>query len=274
MPTTKSLQVETAQGFTGPVTPSCIGISENLDPEALLGLSLDSGFNHICQKSGHFFEQELNSTNCIIDSAQNYFKFPIATILTPDDLSDSSERALLAVERSFNSSAQKQEVLASISNAMQAKALPQTIHDDAIAAADEMFTNAVFNAPFVDAHTHKNPGVSRHSSEIKLDGGKFARMFLAHDESRLVIGCEDPFGTLDIERFLQKIRSTYQRGPAATINFGPGGAGIGSYIIFNAGSSLYFGVWPEHASVLCCVIPLGLSNRKRVQLAKHLHWIK
>jgi hypothetical protein len=216
----------------------------------------------------------MQSTKCILAAKERYFKFPIATILTPEELSRESEHALIALERNFDSSSQKHDVLTAMTNAMQTRAFPQTVIDDVVAISDELYTNAIFNAPFVDKNTYKNPGISRTSSEVKLTGGKFARMFLAHDENRLVVGCEDPFGTLDLERFLQKVRSTYQRGPAASINFGPGGAGIGSYIIFNAGSSLYFGVNPGVASLICCVIPLGMSNRKRMQLDKHLHWIK
>lgn len=267
-------QMDLTKGVVSPVNSACIGVSENLEPSQVLDLAIDSGLEHICQRSGHFFDEEVRSANCIIESPESYRTFPIATILTPEDLNDQSERALLCMERHFDSSLQKHDVLTELNNAMQSKGLSQTIVEDIIAVSDELYTNAIFNAPFVDRHTQKNPGVSRNTSEVKLEGGKFARLFLAHDENRLLVGCEDPYGSLNLNRYLKKIRNTYQRGPAAAINFGPGGAGIGSYIIFNAGSSLYFGVWPGHVTIVCCLVPLGMSNRKRVQLAKHVHWIQ
>ncbi|MGZ3721575.1 MAG: hypothetical protein ACXVA9_01510 [Bdellovibrionales bacterium] len=270
----KPWQIDLAAGVKAPVDSSCVGIGDALEPEALLNFAVDSGLNHICQKTGHLFDEEIKSSNCIIESDQNFFSYPAGTILTPHDLSPQSERALIASDTTFTNSNQKQEILGNITAAVQGRALSQTILDDVIAVADEFFTNAIFNAPFVDMNTHKNPGLSRHSLEIKFEDGKQGRMFLAIDANRLVIGCEDPYGSLDLNRYLSKVRSTYQRGPAAAINFGPGGAGIGSYIIFNAGSSLYFGVWPGHTTLLCCVIPIGLSNRKRIQLSKHVHWIQ
>jgi hypothetical protein len=99
-------------------------------------------------------------------------------------------------------------------------------------------------------------------------------LFLAHDESRLMVGCTDPYGSLGIARYLSKVKATYALGAAATMDFGSGGAGIGSYIIFNTGASLYIGVKPGQSTVICCVLPLGMSNRKRAALSKHLHWIQ
>lgn len=267
-------QLDLSGGVKAPVDSYCVGVSDGLEPEALLGFAVDHNLKHICQKNGHLFDEELKTSNAMIASEENYFNFPLATILTPHDLCAASERALIVSENYFNNSNQKTEILGNITTSLQSKSFPQTIIDDVIAVADEFFTNAIFNAPFVDLNTHKNPGVSRNSLDIKLEDGKQGRLFLAHDTKRLVIGCQDPFGSLDLNRYLSKVRSTYQRGPAAAINFGPGGAGIGSYIIFNAGSSLYFGVWPGRSTLLCCVLPLGLSNRKRIQLSKHVHWIQ
>ncbi len=267
-------QQEVTALTNSPVDSHCVGVGESLEPESLLHLATDLGFKNICQKGGHLFDKEVLSSECLVECAENYLNFPIATILTPDDLSEKSERALISAEEHFDSSSQKRDVIDSLTKAVQSKGFSQTILDDVVSVTDEFFTNAIYNAPFVDINTHKNPGVSRVGKEIKLNGGKFGRIFLAHDESRLIVGCHDPYGSLDVKRYLNKIKATYTRGPAATMNFGPGGAGIGSYIIFNAGSSLYFGVWPGQATVLCCVLPLGMSNRKRIELPKHLHWIQ
>ena len=256
------------------VDPSCIGVGDALTPEQMLQLVVDVDLGHICQKGGHLFDREMLSAEMMVRSPETYLEFPVATILSPHDLSEAAEKKLLLVDQNFCSSMEKQDILTLVTNAMQSKGLSQTIIDDVVGVADELFTNAIFNAPFVDQATHLNPGVSRSQLEITLDSGKTGRLFLAHDESRLIVGCRDPFGSLELKRYMTKIRATYQKGAAATINFGPGGAGIGSYIIFNAGSSLYFGVWPGRATLICCVVPLGMSNRKRIQLSKHVHWIQ
>lgn len=270
----KPWQMDLSAGMRTPADSSCVGIADTLEPEALLNFAIDSKITHICQKSGHLYDEELKSANSIIECEENYFQFPASTILTPDSINPVSEKSLIVSDQCFDNSAKKPEVLQNLTDAMQSKALSQTIMDDVIAVADELYTNVIFNAPFVDLHTQTNPGISRNAADVQLEAGKEGRLFFAHDAKRIVIGCADPFGTLDLNKYLCKIRSTYQKGPAAAINFGPGGAGIGSYIIFNAGSSLYFGVSPGQLTLLSCVIPLGMSNRKRMQLSKHVHWIK
>lgn len=254
--------------------PRAIAVTSQMPPEDVLRCALEQGYGHICQKSGFAYDLEVQSASALIQSPELFRKHPVAAILTPDDLSEISERALLEVDIAFGSSSMKREVLDALVKAMESKGLPRTMVEDVLSVADEMFTNAVFNAPFIDLATQINPGVDRHLTEVMFEPGKAGRLFMAADESRMVVGCEDPFGSLNLHRYLSKIRDTYLRGPAATMNFGSGGAGLGSYIIFNSGCSLYFGVWPKQATLVCCVIPLGMSYRKRAQLPKHLHWIR
>jgi hypothetical protein len=251
-----------------------VGLSSGLCPEAVLHLATDLGFMHVCQKDGHEYSKDLSSANSLVGREDNLLLFPVASILSPEKLSLEEERRVLRVDYSFDCAVQKRELLNELTKASHTMMLSQTLIDDVIAVADEMFTNAVYNAPFVDVNTQKNLGMDRKKQDVRMDPGKKGRLFLAQDDTRLLVGCTDPYGSLDLKRYLNKINATYSRGPAAAINYGPGGAGIGSYIIFNAGSSLYFGVWPGRATIICCVIPLGLSNRKRIQLPKHLHWIQ
>ena len=266
--------VDLMPGVTAQATENCVGIGAGLPPEEILRLATDFKFKHLCQTSGFNYNNEILAAEAIINDAEGFFRHPISSILTPTAVGPVSEKSLIQIEERFDSSSQKRAVIGSVTKYMESKGLSQTLIEDVTAVADEFFTNAVYNAPFIDPVTGKNPGVSRQDTEVKLDGGKFARLLFGHDAAQVVIACEDPFGSLNLERYLNKIKATYLRGPAATMNFGPGGAGLGSYIIFNAGSSLYFGVKPKQMTLLCCVIPLGLSYRKRVQLPKHLHWIQ
>lgn len=257
-----------------PVGPECIGLSDQLSPEEVLRYGIDFKVRHICQRQGLNFENALKNANAIHANPDGYFSFPCSTILRPDAVGEESEKQVKFFDFKFTASDQKSEILNEIVSLMTSSAAGQTVIEDVVSVSDELFTNALYNAPFVDAVTGHNPGINRHDTEIRLEDGKYGRLFLAMNESLLVIGCEDPYGSLNIERYLRKIQATYSRGPAATMNFGPGGAGIGSYIMFNAGASLFFGVKPKQMTTLCCAIPLGMSYRKRVVLPKHLHWIQ
>jgi hypothetical protein len=258
----------------GPAEAECIGLSDQLTPEEILRYGTDFKIRHICQRQGLNFESAMKNAHVMLANPEDYFRFPCSTILRPDAVGEEAEKQVKLFDFKFTMSDQKTEALNEIINLMTSSAAGQTVIEDVVSVGDELFTNALYNAPFVDAVTGHNPGVSRHDTDIRLEDGKHGRLFLAMNESLLVVGCEDPYGSLNIDRYMRKIQATYSRGPAATMNFGPGGAGIGSYIMFNAGASLFFGVKPKQMTTLCCAIPLGMSYRKRVVLPKHLHWIQ
>lgn len=251
-----------------------IGVGLGLSPQEILRFATENGFLHLCQKDGFNFDNEVKVSSNLISDPEAFFKFPISSILSPENVTSENEKQAIRIDQPFDSSAQKRVLLEQIQTYMAGQKLSQTLIDDVSAVADEFITNAVFNAPFVDMRTNTNPGLNRLGSDVKLDPGKAGRLLMAHDETQIVIGCEDPFGSLNLSHYLNKIRTTYLRGPAATMNFGSGGAGLGSYIIFNAGSSLFFGVKKSRVTLLCCAIPLKMSFKKRVQLPKHLHVIQ
>lgn len=251
----------------------CIGVSENLPPQDILRLATEHKFGHICQKQGLEFKKEVITSENLIHAPESFFEFPVASIFSPNDLSRKAEMRSVAAKANFNSSHKKRGILELFTKAMESIGVSQTINEDVISVADEMYTNAIFNAPFVNQKSTFNPGVDRSEDEIILEKGKEGVLTLAHDENRLMVCCEDPFGSLNLDGYLNKIKATYDHGAAESMNFGPGGAGIGSYIIFNTCASFYVGVKSGRASIVATVLPLGLSNRKRALMPKHLHWI-
>jgi hypothetical protein len=255
------------------VDSQCIGISNSLPPQEILRLATENNFTHICQRQGLEFKKEIITSENLIHAPESFFEFPVASVFSPNDLNRKSEMKFVSATANFNSSYKKREILDMFVKVMESKGVSQTISADVVSIADEMYTNAIFNAPFVDKKSVFNPGVDRSDTEIVLPRGRDGLLVLAHDKNRLMIACQDPFGALNIDGYLSKIKSTYERGAAASMNFGPGGAGIGSYIIFNTCVSFYVGVKSGRASIVACVLPLGMSNRKRTLMPKHIHWL-
>jgi len=267
-------QVEVNEQSKDRVAPYCIGLANGLPPEQVLRLATELGYTHVVQKNGLEYKKELLATETLVNRPAGFFEFPVASIFDPTDLSRETEKKVIVSDALFHSSTQKRDVLEGFITAMGSQGMSQTLVEDITSVADEMFTNAIFNAPFVDKDTHKNPGISRQELEVNLDKSKPGRMILAHDETRVMVACEDPYGSLNLNGYLMKIKATYDRGAAATMNFGSGGAGLGSYIIFNTSASLFVGVKSGRATIIACLLPLGLSNKKRSVLPKHLHWIQ
>lgn len=274
LPPISSVPTEVA-GLAGQILdPHVIGLADNLAPDEVLRFASEQKLSHLCQRQGFQFDRELQSSQTLVQDPTVYFQHPLATILTPLDVNAAAESKHKKFEFKFNNSNLKRDALSGITQVLVGEGLAQTAIDDALSVADELFTNAIYNAPFADLISLKNPGLSRQEIEIRLEDGKECRVFIGMDKDHTVVCCEDPYGNLNLDRYMQKVRNTYLKGPAATMNFGPGGAGIGSYIIFNAGSSMYLGVNPGQSTLLCCVIPRGISYRKRTQLPKHLHWVQ
>ncbi|NJL24918.1 MAG: hypothetical protein HC902_06920, partial [Calothrix sp. SM1_5_4] len=144
--------------------PSCIGVTNSLDPARVLRCALEQGYTHICQRDGVHFDEELASSEKLLESPDAFMNFPVASILSPSDLSRAADLKHLALDMRFSSSRQKPEVLDRLGKFSESKGLARTLSDDILAVADEMFTNAVFNAPFVDEVTQHNPGVNRASA--------------------------------------------------------------------------------------------------------------
>ncbi len=265
---------EVSGASTTPVNGQCIGVAEAMAPEETLQVVIELGFKHVCQKSGHDFAKEMNVARLMIEQNESFFSFPIAGVLDPSNLTAANESRLLHIDFKFTSSLEKPRLMNLIEELKTKLNISQTTYDDIVSVSDELFTNAAFNAPLVDVTTQRNGDAPRYNQEVKMAEGHFGRFYIAEADGRLLIGCLDTYGSLDLPRYFNKINATYMRGPAATMNFGRGGAGIGSYLIFNASASLYAAVWTGRYTIMSCVIPLGLSNRKRSQLAKHLHWIQ
>jgi hypothetical protein len=233
-----------------------------------------AGDLHVCQEAGFMHAEEITSTGAIESHPDLYFKHPAGAVLWPNEALIRDEESGLIYNQTFTKSAEKQSILDGTRAGLAKITKSSSLMDELCSVADEFITNALYNAPFTDPVTHINAKVNRSTTIVDLPPERAARLFLAEDGHRLAIGVCDQFGSLNIESYLKRIASCYETGLAGAINFGSGGAGIGSYIIYNMGSSLYYGVIPGKATVLVCVVPYRLNRRQREGMPKHLHWIK
>lgn len=243
-----------------------------LTPQQLIEQMISGTERHICQPLGWMYDEERRSAELLSRKSELFFSNPATAILWPSEIGRRNENKSLLLNRQFSSSDEKNVLLEDMQKAVSGISRSSTFVDEVIAVTDEFVTNALYNAPYVNPITFVNQRINRLTTKVKLDHGKQARLFAAEDGKRLLIGVEDPFGSLDVKSYLNRIHKCYSS-VKDSINFGEGGAGIGSYIIFNTGSSLYYGVKPGEKTLLACVMPMKISRRQREDLPKHLHWI-
>lgn len=246
--------------------------TENQDPGALLALALDHGARQICQVETGFIETEVQAGAAMLFRPALYLSCPISLILDPTKSSIARENELTKVNIRFARASEKSAALAKISEYLQAQGKSQSLVSEVSLVVDEMFTNAIFNAPFVDTATGTNPNLDRTNSSVAMGQDQMAELLIGHDTDRLVIACRDPFGSLEPKKLLQRIRDCWDGGLSANMKMGSGGAGIGSFMVFNACSSYYVGVEKHGMTVVAVTIHWKWNSRKRSSATKNLHW--
>lgn len=249
-------------------------LTQIFPPQELIELMLKGPEAHLCQPDGLMYDKEVLTADLLTKNKQYFFSTPATALLWPNEIGKKEELTSLLLNRRFDDSSEKSLILTEVRLKLGSLTKSSSLIDEVLAVTDEFVTNALYNAPYVDPVTHVNQRIDRLTTNVKLPPGKQSRLFVAEDGQRLLIGVEDQFGSLSVQKYLNGIVNCYASGIKDSINFGQGGAGIGSYIIFNAASSLYYGVIPGQTTLLVCVVPYRMSRRSREGLPKHLHWIK
>jgi hypothetical protein len=252
---------------------SSIGVGLSQDPQLMFQYVMKPGLRHICQVEGEFFEKELLTSARMIVDPKTYLDSPVSCLLDPCGCSEDLEKSLRGFEFQLQGSSQKDEAIARAREWLEGQTKSGSLISDVMAVIEELIMNAVYNAPFIGPDG-KRQEVALDSPEVVNGVGKVATLFAGVQDKELVVGCKDEFGSLNLDRLLSKIEGCFEKGVAASMNMSSGGAGIGSYIILNAGTSYCVAVEPGVRTVVCSRIPLKMSGRKRSEQPKNIHIVK
>jgi hypothetical protein len=248
---------------------SLVKVSNELTALEVIELALNPDFRHVVQTSSLFFKDEVNAAAEMIRSPNSFLKSPLRCLLPS---ACSSEEELRGFEFEFNTNGQKLEMIEKFEKYCRTISDSEAFLQNSNLIADELFTNAIYNAPFNDAE-NTCPGRKRGSEEIAMPSKKSGRIFSGRHQNRFIIGCEDPFGTLNIKRNFERIKACLVNGATDMIQFGEGGAGLGSYLIYTSSVSLYVGVKKGEKTVVCSLLPLGVGDLKRNEMPKSIHYL-
>lgn len=264
--------VEATEGlvFANRQTPQLL-VTPDYAPTEILNVAIDKGYTQIVQSGSAHFETEMACSAKLLLEPQRLLRMPVSAILDPHNYGSKSEAGLTLLHQTFSVAREKSDLLKKVEETLAEKIKSTALKADIVTVADELLTNAIFNAPFVDLQ-NSQPGESRENSGVTMTEGKMGDFFVGADSERIVIGCRDPYGSLNTKKLLERIRNCYLRSVAATMNMdGRGGAGIGSFMVFNASSSYYVAIDRMKSTVVCAVLPLKGSGRSRQEAPKNLH---
>lgn len=246
---------------------------DSKDPVKVISLVLDEGFGQVVQNSHPFPENERNTTALIERNPSAFFEHPVSAVFDPENFGAETDSKYMLYHRKFSEAQEKRQMIREIEGALNGKVKSTSLRADVMTISDELITNAIFNAPFVDSD-NTSSGASREDQSITMDAGMFGEIFVASDGVRMLVVCRDPYGSLNPDKMLTRVRNCYTQGVAANINMsGGGGAGIGSYMVFNSSVSFFVAVKQGKSTVIGCIVPLKGSGRAREAMLKNLHYI-
>jgi len=229
-----------------------IGVASALSPAQVIEVVHGSSLRHVVQSDGLRFEAECRAAEKMIHDPRYFLQNPLETIFGP------AFKALKPFHTAVDAAAKKAAPLAELSKYIAGLDESESVSDGASMVADELYTNASKNAWPADRGLFQGPAA--HPGGIEL--------FAAADQEVLAIGCRDSFGLLDLRTLIERIKTCYEQGIANAIRWGDGGAGIGSFMVFDACVSYYAAVDPGRTTMVCIVLPL---SRRTGETPKNIH---
>jgi hypothetical protein len=133
--------------------------------------------------------------------------------------------------------------------------------------ADELLANAFFNAPVDSLGTPTHRNVQRDAS-FKLS--KPVRFFIAHDRKRLVVGCQDDFGSISRTQLLQALSRAYS-GKKSRVDAEARSAGLGCKMMIDRSLAFYVVTKKKRQSLVCCALDLGRGQLRAELVPKNVH---
>ncbi|MBX7231213.1 MAG: hypothetical protein K1X29_03910 [Bdellovibrionales bacterium] len=222
---------------------------------------------HLCQFESGSFEQEIYSSTLMIHQPDEFLIHPVQTILNHDK--NNSAEILFQIQ--FATMKEKNTLLEETTKALQKKNHTSTVVSQSLLIADELITNAILNGPKLYNIPDQYLENLENNTPKTLDPSLKAEFILAQDENRILILCRDDYGSLDVIRLMNRLYDCNKLGLSASMRMGTGGAGIGSYLIFNTGSSYYVGVKKGLKTVIGSTLHWKWSHKKRSSEFKNIH---
>ncbi len=247
-------------------------LCDRLTSVQVLSMCFDKTAEHVVQKSNLQTDTELKLSSYTTDSPEMFIKFPLSVIMGVEKPSAETEKEKLGISYFLTEPLEKEMVLEKLEEFIGLYCKRHSIIADIRLAADELITNSLFNAPYVNME-NSNSNMERDNSKISIDPLKKPHIFAGHDQNRVIIGCTDFYGRLNISKLIERIKLCYINNPGEMINYETGGAGIGSYMIFDSCMSYYVAVDPGVTTTLCCAFPINMSAKERNEVPKNVHII-
>lgn len=241
-------------------------VGQQLDELDTLKIATYDQVDHVVHEGSEFLGADLESSMHILEVPNSIFDDPMSTIFNPSGTA--SQTPLTGqIELSFRKTIEKKRVLSNVISFLQNHGVIPTLIDKITLVCDELFTNAIFNAPV----GKKNITLSR-LTKIELGEEFTSTLTVAIHKNRVAVTCHDKFGSLDTNSYLAKIISCYEKGVRSAMNMQiEGGAGIGSFLMYGLCSSMYIAVRKKKETLVGFVFSTDRKANQSPYKTKSIH---
>lgn len=239
-----------------------VAIGEHIDTAQFLEAFLNNNLSNIVQTSNDDINYELFIASIILKKPRLFLNNPLTVL----NSKESSATAMNVWQENFNSTEHKEKVLEGVKKFTSQNKSMERLSENILIIIDELFSNALFNAPVDDDGYRIYKNMSR-SENVKYPGNKNAKIFAINTNKDLFIGCIDPWGSVDRDGICKSMSEAYTGRVADKGK----GAGLGLRMMLDRSRSLYLLSEANQRSLVCCHMRLNVSLKKVENVPKQFH---
>lgn len=229
---------------------------------------VEMGFEHCVRAGREDFAQELVAASLMTIKPEAFVRNPLPFFFDGfkgPDPKDPDKNLTLKIQNS----AEKATLLDWLDVFLQQNPRTSGVRELCVQSADEMITNALYNAPIRPSGVRPYESWSR-AQAVELPAAQAATLFACFSDERVIVGCTDPFGSLGRESLLGHLRHAF-RDPLLKLRTGEAGAGLGFRYLIENSANFYLISQPRRRTLVACGFLLkGL--RANLNVAKHFHF--
>lgn len=229
------------------------------------------GYEHAVCQLREDFPSELLCSALLALKPDSFMRNPLPFFFNGfDPNSELTDRKDNNFTVTFESTDQKDALMEHLVKFWSRKSAVASLEDICLQIADEMFTNIFFNAP-VDARGMRPFRQQNRTTTIHLPERYKAKMFSCFSEDKVIIGCEDPFGSIARNEIMFRLESIYTEAMSAP-RAHTAGSGLGLKFLIDNSANFYLFCEKGKKTIFACALLLkGL--KANLTASKNIHFV-
>ena len=225
------------------------------------------GLCYLVQQNHDHFLYNLMMSALICKYPDNFSKTPLPMMMR------TAKGNVIAKNINFQSSIDKNRVMDETFKFLNQHSRTKSIEQNVLLIVNELLLNALYSAPTDDHGNYLYANAPR-DSEIHYSKDDLGEVFLAFNDDLFVVGCKDPFGSVNKLRVTKRLSHVFHDFDLAEVepqNVGSGGSGLGLKLVIEHSSGFGMVVKGGQETFVFASLPLGAGNRKIYEMSKNLY---